>query len=77
MNKNLYRAALAKNGMSQKELAKELGICEATLVLKVRKGTITVAEANKMIDLLGIENPAELFFTNQDTCEVTNHRKEA
>lgn len=35
MDKNLYKAALASKGMTQKELAKKLGISANTLRLKV------------------------------------------
>ncbi len=38
MDKNLYKAALASKGMTQKELAKKLGISANTLRLKVNAG---------------------------------------
>ena len=50
--------------MTQQDLAKELGIAESTLISRVKKGTLTVSDANKMIVLLGIDNPAEIFFTH-------------
>ena len=50
--------------MTQQDLAKELGIAESTLIKKKKKGTLTVSDANKMIALLDIDNPAEIFFTH-------------
>ena len=50
--------------MTQQDLAKELGIAESTLISRVKKGTLTVSDASKMIALLGIDNPSELFFTH-------------
>ena len=50
--------------MSQHDLAKKLGIAESTLISRVKKDTLTVDDANKMIALLDIDNPAEIFFTH-------------
>ena len=47
--------------MTQQDLAKELGIAESTLISRVKKGTLTVSDASKMIVLLGIDNPSEIF----------------
>lgn len=47
--------------MSQQDLAKKLGIAESTLISRVKKDTLTVGDANKMIALLDIDNPAEIF----------------
>lgn len=37
-------------------------MCESTLVAKVKKNTLTVRDAEKMISILGIDNPTEVFF---------------
>lgn len=74
INKNLYRAALARCGKTQRELARELNMCESTLVTKVKKNTLTVGDAEKMITILGIDNPTEIFFAGQDTSQVTSGR---
>lgn len=46
-------------------------MCESTLVAKVKKNTLTVRDAEKMISILGIDNPTEVFFTNLDTSQMT------
>lgn len=62
---------MARCGKTQRELAHELDMCESTLVAKVKKNTLTVRDAEKMISILGIDNPTEVFFTNLDTSKVT------
>ena len=37
MRQNLFRAKLAENGLSQKDVAKELGMAENTLTHKIRE----------------------------------------
>lgn len=49
-------------------------MCESTLVAKVKKNTLTVGDAEKMISILGIDNPTEVFFASQDTSQVTDGR---
>lgn len=63
INKNLYRAALAKAGYTQEQLAKALGIAESTLIRKVKNDAITMDEANKIIGILKIDDPNAVFFT--------------
>lgn len=62
---------MARCGKTQRELAHELDMCESTLVAKVKKNTLTVRDAEKMISILGIDNPTEVLFTNLDTSQVT------
>ena len=62
INKNLYRAALAKAGYTQEQLAKALGIAESTLIRKVKNDAITMDEANKIIGILKIDDPSSVFF---------------
>lgn len=67
INKNLYRAALAKAGYTQEQLAKALGIAESTLIRKVKNDAITMDEANKIIGILKIDDPSSVFFTKMVT----------
>ena len=53
-------------GVSKKELAVKLGINEITLYRKINNdGFFTRKEINTMIDVLAIENPAEIFFAEE------------
>ena len=62
MNKHLFRAAMARCGYTQQRLAKEIGMAQSTMVRKVKKDAFTIHEANRIIDILKIENPEEIFF---------------
>lgn len=62
INQNLLRAEIVRNGMTQKELAKRLGMSETTFIRKMKKGVFGTDEASKMINELGIENPTRIFF---------------
>lgn len=72
LDKNALRAEMARNGVTQKELAKTVGISEKTFILKMKKGVFGTDEAQIMIDTLGIKNPADIFFAKKVNCQVTN-----
>lgn len=58
-----FRAAVARRGMTKKEVAAALGISEVTLWRKLnRDGDFTREEINTLIDTLQIEDPAVIFF---------------
>ena len=63
MNRNKLRGVIAERGFSQREVAEAIGISEKTFYLKMKKGVFRTDEAEKMIKLLSIENPAEIFLT--------------
>lgn len=61
-----FRAQLILVGVSMKGLAARLNINEATLYRKIKNdGSFTREEINIMIDFLHIENPKEIFFTDE------------
>ena len=65
MNSNKLRGVIAERGFSQREVANAIGINEKTFYLKMKTGVIGTDEAEKMIKLLSIENPAEIFLTQE------------
>ncbi len=67
MNKNLFKAALAKEGYTQERLAKEMSIGTSTLIRKVKNNSFTMAEAERIVEILNIRNPSEIFFDNSVT----------
>ena len=67
VNTNELRGVIAKNGKSQTDVAKMLGISPKTFYLKMQKGVFGSDEIQVMIDELHIENPMEIFFTNKVT----------
>lgn len=63
MNINALKAEIIRNGLTQQELAKMLGISPKTFYTKMKKGVFGTDEAKKMVEILNIENPANIFFT--------------
>lgn len=59
------RGLIAKNGLSQSDLAKRIGITPKTFYDKMQKGVFGSDEIQIMIDTLHIENPAEIFFAKE------------
>lgn len=65
-NEREFRAALARNGMTQAELAETLGISAVTLYRKLKRGgDFTRSEINQMLEVLGIEDPKGIFFAQE------------
>jgi plasmid maintenance system antidote protein VapI len=65
-DKRKFLAQMTLRNVSKKDLAEKLGINEVTLYRKINNdGYFTRAEINKLIEVLGIENPAEIFFAEK------------
>ena len=62
MNILALKGKIVERGMTQQQLAKELGITPKTLYTKMKKGVFGTDEVEKMIKILKIENPMEIFF---------------
>ena len=56
------RGVIAKNGYSQSDVAKMLGITPKTFYEKMKKGVFGSDEIEIMIKKLRIENPMPIFF---------------
>jgi len=59
---DLLRGVIAQKNMSQRKVAKQLGMTEKTFYTKMKKGVFDSDEISEMISLLDIDNPAEIFF---------------
>ena len=68
---------IAERGLSQKAVAKELGINEATFYKKMKRGVFDSDEIYEMITLLDIENPVDIFFANSGTQRVPSETRES
>lgn len=62
---NRLRGIIAERGLSQRQVAKYLGMAEKTFYTKMQKGVFGTDEVDSMISLLIIENPAEIFFAKK------------
>lgn len=67
LNRNALRAEMVRNGKTQKDIAKAIGISEKTFIDRMKKGNFGCDEAQIMVDLLMIENPAAIFFAKEVT----------
>lgn len=59
------RVAMLRKGYTQKQLAKEIGMSEQTLTRKLKKKKMGLDEADKIIEVLQIDNPAKIFFAEK------------
>ncbi len=65
INVNLIRAKIAEKGMTQGEVAQKIGMSANTFSTKMKNGRFGLDEADRMINLLEIENPELYFFANK------------
>ena len=56
------RGVIAKNGKTQSDVAKMLGMSPKTFYLRMSKGVFGSDEIQVMIDELHIDNPMDIFF---------------
>lgn len=61
VNVNRLRGIIAERGLSQRKVAEYLGMTEKTFYSKMKKGVFGTDEAERMIELLEIPNPVEIF----------------
>lgn len=65
-DKNRFRAQLALNGMTLRDLASHLQMNESTLYRKINAdGNFSREEINRMIVILRIEDPKSIFFADE------------
>ena len=61
MNTNKLKGIMAEHNATQKDLAKILGISESTAYRKLKRGSFTTEEAQKLIDCWMIKDPIDIF----------------
>lgn len=59
------RGIIAKNGLSQTDVAKMIGVTPKTFYEKMKNGVFGSDEIQIMIDELHIENPMPIFFAKK------------
>lgn len=65
MNTAKLKGIIAERGFSQCEVAKAIGLSNRTFYSKMKKGVFGTDEAVAMIQLLKIENPADIFLSGK------------
>ena len=61
---NKLRGLIAERGMSQRKIAKALGMTEKTFYSKMKKGVFDSDEIMIMINMLQIDDPISIFFVD-------------
>ena len=59
------RGIIAKNGLSQTDVAKMIGVTPKTFYEKMKNGVFGSNEIQIMIDELHIDNPMPIFFAKE------------
>ena len=72
VNTNKLRGIIAERGLDQKDVAKMIRKSPKTFYEKMKKGKFDSDEIMAMVSGLNIDNPAEIFFATDVTCEVTD-----
>lgn len=63
MNSKKLKGKIIESGMTQGDLARELGMSLKTLNSKINnRSKLTVEEVKRIINILSINNPSEIFF---------------
>ena len=65
LNANALRAEIARQGMTQKSVAKSIGISENSFSTKMKTGKFGLDEADAICRLLDIRDPVAVFFAQQ------------
>ena len=61
------KGLMVEKGISQKQLASSIGINEKTLGRKLKTGKFNTDEMSKMIEILDIDKPIDIFFAKRLT----------
>lgn len=62
---NELRGIIAKNGLSQTDVAKMIGVTPKTFYKKMKNGVFGSDEIQIMIDELHIDDPMPIFFAHE------------
>lgn len=64
MKKPMFKAAIAAAGITQRELAKRIGMSESTIITKVKNNGFSVSEAEDIALVLNLSKYelADIFF---------------
>ena len=64
INVDKLKGKIAENRLTREKLAKAMGISARGLSLKLKKGVFNNVEIEKLVKILKIDNPIEIFFDN-------------
>lgn len=73
INTDKLKGIIVERRTSGSEVAKKLGITQKTFYDKMKKGVFGSDEIDKMIEILCIDNPVEIFFAQCVNYEDTQN----
>ena len=62
VNINLLKSEIVKNGMTQEQFCKKIGMSHSTFIRKIKKGIFNTDEAATIAKVLNVKDPSEIFF---------------
>lgn len=62
MNVNLLKSEIVKKGFTQSSFCDEIGMPKATFSRRMKQGVFKTDEATRIIQVLELDNPGEIFF---------------
>ena len=62
INTNKLRGLIVEHGYSQKDVAQYIGVTAKTFYDKMKTGKFNLNELDKMVEMLSIDDPAQVFF---------------
>lgn len=65
MNTAKLKGIIAERGFSQNDVAKAIGISSRSFYSKMKRGVFGTDEATAMVELLKIQNPADIFLKSE------------
>lgn len=67
VNTNSLKGIIVSRGLTQQDVAKQLGMSPKTFYSRMKKGIFGSDEIEQMIDFLEIDNPSNIFFAKEVT----------
>ena len=64
---NEIKGKMAAKGLTQEMVAQKIGMAPRTFSLRLKKGVFGTDEADKLIEILDIQNAADIFFAKNLT----------
>ena len=64
MNVQALKAEIKRAGYTQAEVANLIGISETTMSRRMKNKDFGLSEAERLIKILNIKNPEDIFFTS-------------
>lgn len=65
VDKNALKAEWVRKGMTKAEVTKAIGMSDPTFDRRLRKGVFGSDEIEKLISVLEIKNPMDIFFASK------------